>query len=315
MYEKTEPGFFLVVPSVVKKGKERSISDIKKFVDHRKWEFSSLELFAEVLQFITVETALLEWLETVENPETKRKYRRAIQKIFFENCAITLILPAYSIECLAADSCSGMYGRLMENLGHSESTKKLFLTAYARFCDFIRTKTFGLIDPEVGLREQESFHRAEDIYNEVDWLLFFDTIEMPYRLIAKLIYLSAKLWQYRLRISDRYKNVLSLKVDQIDFKKNIINFNADQSYHVIGLTIALPDTYMEDLKAYLKNKKSQLVFTSAEETRLFPNQMERALEKASKSLQIRSKVTPVLLSWIGVIAHKEATQKQRSARN
>jgi hypothetical protein len=49
-------------------GKENALIDIQRFIEERQWEFNSEELRKEVLQFISIESAVTEWLSEIGNP-------------------------------------------------------------------------------------------------------------------------------------------------------------------------------------------------------------------------------------------------------
>jgi hypothetical protein len=300
MYNKRPKELLCILKSPVPEGKTESMGAIDEYIKNHKSGFSSEDIRKAVFNKIPIETALKEWLDTQKNEETKRKYKRAVEKLF---PSITLIELNSSITCLEKESCEGIYNRIKNEWDAPYSTKELCTTAYARFCDYVRTSTYGFIDPEIGLREQVSFHKAEDIYNDIDWELLLDTIEMPYRLICKMLYIAARLCQYRLRISDRYKNVLSLTTEQVKFKENTISFKEEQSYHALGLTITFPLAFMQELKSYL-GQRDGLIFLPEDAQKFFPNQVERALKKAARKLEYSEQITPVILSWAGVITNK-----------
>ena len=140
---------------------------------------------------------------------------------------------------------------------------------------------------------------------------FFDLIDEPYQLICRIIYISAKMCRLRLRVSDRYQNMLSLTINKINFEDNSISFKQNQTYHTgSDIVISLPQTIMNELKSHIGKKTQGLVFTSkvTEEKELYPNQVERALAKASKQLGLDFVITPVILSWAGVLSY-EITSK------
>lgn len=289
-------------------GHEKAIIDIEKYIVQHGGNFNSKKLTKEILNFITIDSAIHDWVASIEHPETKRKYRRTMQKLLYDHDKLITLHPSYSIVCLDQHHYSGAYKDLLNQLDNTGEVKRFYATVYARFCDYVRTKTYGIVDPEVGLREQESFCKAEEIYGKVDWMAFLDTVDMPYRLIAKLIYNCAKQGKFRLRVSDRYKNMLSLRRDQINFERNTIHFSAEQSYHVTGCIMSVSNELAKDLKAYLGKEKEGLAFLSSTGIPLLPNQIERALAKASKKFNITPKITPTLLAWVGTLSFEKDVQ-------
>lgn len=289
---------FVLIDLPIQNGTEKRLSDIQKFIDQRDFNFTSEELRRKIIRFIPLKTALEDWVETINDHEVKKRYRRAVERFLIDDVSPGKIKLNSSIECLDEISCHGIYDYILEELQVSESTKTLCITAYGHFCNFIRVSTYGIIDPELSPREQVSFRNAEKIHNEVEWNAFLNAVEMPYRMIAKLVYLSSYLWGYRLRLNDKDKNMLSLKIDQLDFKKNTITFQRDQSFHSKELTLPLPNNFMKDLEKLICEKES-LVFKSSKGKEIIPRQVERAFIKASKKIKLDSWITPVTLCWAG----------------
>jgi hypothetical protein len=312
MPRKPRDTIFFCETLIVASGKEKEMNAIEEYIKSKKGTFTSDDLEKKVLRNISIKNAINAWEQTpqLKDPETRRKYRRALYRIFFENDSIlnktkcrNIITEDTAITCL--HDCRGIYDAIDEWNG-SEAIKKICTTAYARFCDYLRAKTYGIIDPAIGPRDWPSFDKTESICDKVDWEKFLNTVEMPYQLICKLIFLTAKEWRYRLRISAKQdKNILSLTTDQIDFQQGTISFREEQSYHIIGtgLALSLPKDHLDNLKAYI-NGRTGIVFISQEGTKLFPVQVERALEKASRSAGYKFTITPVMLAWAGVMKHK-----------
>lgn len=286
--------------SIIPNSKKKDIIDIEKFIESSNWKFSANDLRQKVIKFIPINSAFESWLETIEHPGTKGKYKGSIKKLFDFN-------EANSIECLDIHNCISIYDCMLHDSDRSESNKNACISAYTGFCDFIRIKSHGILNPEMSVHELESFNNSKGVVINLNLNLFLEALDMPYQLIAELIYLTAKFSNYRLRVSDKNKNILSLNTNQIDFDKNMISFKKDQSYHGIGLKRIFPENFMEKLKNYLKGMDKNEVFTSSLGTRLHSSQIEKAFLKASKKLNFPTIVTPTSFSWLGVISNTSAS--------
>lgn len=278
---------------------------IAAFLKNHPTGFES-ESFRKAIINIPIHAMIDDWLETQEGVETKRKYRIAINRVFSEagllniNCSI----------CSMSD-WEGIY-QWIENWLAPANTKKICLTAYSKFCDFIRVHTLGVVDSEISLKDQISYKKAKEIWNYlmiekegIKLRPFVDALGTPYKTIAKLIFSTAKTYCYRLRISDKHNNILSLKTSQVDINNNTVFFDKSQTYHVMGLKLEMSpfDETWQELRNLAKNK-SEYIFNSSEGTKLFPRQVERRFHSVCEQLNY-PRITPVILAWLGIIAYKK----------
>lgn len=306
---------FFMIYDPVPPGKEKSMQDIKKFRECHTGGFSSDKLMKEVLLKIPVSTAIEDWLNTIKKVETRRRYKNAIEyifkspktrsaetnplnKILEDNCAITTLDKHWA-------GTTGVFN-LIKELNAPQSTAKIFLSVYSRFCDFVRTETLGVVDAEEPPKQKIDYYKTLHIYDKIDWEEFISALSEPFNLVAETTYLAANAWEYRLRIVDTRRNALSLETSQINFKNKTISFKAEQSYHVTDLSIPFPKNFLAKLRKYL-GTRSGLVFIHQEGKGIFPKQVERAFKKASKSFPYE--ITPIMLGWAGVITSKKEREK------
>ena len=185
---------------------------------------SSDEAFRNITANITIGYAVEQWLAIKENPETRRKYRLGIEKVFNGDPDRNLGLGFDdTINSLDAQSATvGLYENILECWDAPKTIRQLCATAYSQLCDFIRTRTRGLIDPDLLPKEKNTYYQAKEIHPLVGWKHFIQEIEHPFNLIAELVYYAASQASYRLRVSDSRQNVLNLSTDQIRFSSNAI---------------------------------------------------------------------------------------------
>lgn len=304
---------FGMILDPVQQGKEMSIKDIGRFLEENKGGFCSTELHKKILRNIPITRAINEWLATIENKDTKRKYKLAIERIFKleffsyileENCAITSLDKNWA-------GTKGIY-RQIEGIKAPESAIKICQSVYSRFCDFIRIATLGLVDSEESPKQKEDYYATSIIYEETNWEKFISSMRTPYNLLAEMTFLAAKSCEFRLRLVNSRKNVLTLDASQVNFQNNTICFKAEQSYHVTDilgspLCIRFPESFMNKLKDYVGDRKGE-VFLSKKNKPLFSMQVQREFKRASKRLPYE--ITPVMLGWAGVLAYKEERENK-----
>jgi hypothetical protein len=305
---------FCVLGSMVRAGQEKQLSDIKKYLSKYPNGWDPNDLRREIILNIPVKNALKEWLETIKTAETKRKYQRAIEKLFFEDPSVTKIDPDLSVTGLDAGGTTGVFTHIEEQWTGTESMKRICLIAYSQFCDYIRTETLGLVDPELGPHDKKRLIEAEELYEEVNWNQFINALPSPYNLMAELAIITARNTQFRIKISDSSENNLnSMETSQIDFEKGTISIPSKQSYHAVGLLWKYPDEFMKKLKNYIGGR-SGLVFVTRNGTKLSHKQANRAFSKTSKDLNLKTPISYSIISWIGCLMGKEDQNQEFDKR-
>ena len=301
---------FFINSDKVQESKIMSLADIEKFVVHHMHNyycqghhnngFTSEELRRNVLLHIPVSVALNEWLNSIENKSTKECYSTAVRKLKKEETLRAYILNEHTAITSLDKNRAGTLGvyNLIESMGLSKCITNLMIAAYSSFCDFIKVKTLGVIDPEVPPKQKLDFYK---VYDKVTWDNFFSKLPGPFDLIAEMTFYAAKNCHYTLRISDPRRNALSLKTSQIDFEHGAICFTAEQSRHVIGTVIRFPHSFMERLKRYIGDREGLVFVNPKKRSQLYGKQVERAFEKVSENL-FSFKITPLMVSWAGEIA-------------
>ena len=272
---------FFMITDYVQNGKEKTIADIETFLERRgfgkscndflpdnfKNGFTSDELRSQVLQYIPISSAIDEWLATIENEKTGSRYADAFRHLRHDpenNVLARILKDNTNITSLDRDwgGTEGVYN-VIRDLGMTQSTAKVAISAYATFCDFLRVKTLGIIDPEVVPKRKKDFYKTELIYDQVDWGKFISALPTPFDLVGELIYLSSKQCHFMLRVSDPRRNVLSLNTSQVFFDLEGVSFEAEQSYHCIGARIRFPAEFMIKLMNYVGDRTG-LVFVHPE---------------------------------------------------
>lgn len=302
----TDCEFFMIF-DYVEPGTEKSTKSVIRYIEEHPKGFTT-DALHDLLRHVPISLMLEEWLGTIKKPETKRKYTKAIEHIFSLQPLSDLLKKHGAITSLDKNwaGTNGVY-RLIEDLDVHEQMITVCLRVYSSFCDFVRARTLGVVDPEESPKQRLEYYSVKLIYEEIDWVGFINSLENPFNLIAEMTYLAAKECEYRLRVVHSTKNVLSLDSSQIRFRSNIIDFKAQQSYHVVDVidslySIPFPNDFMRRLEKYLGNRTGT-VFLSSKGKALFSIQIQRAFKRASRRLF--HEITPVMVGWAGVLAFKK----------
>ena len=311
------------------KGKSKTIQQLTEFFEkNKKYDFQIV--VKDFLSKISIEQAVNEWLDTLKSQETKRKYKKAIERILLEENTEALISPKNAI--LIIDNL-GRYvcgtSKSLEDNGKEipivyinqgivnrlstshvpESMRKINMAAYSGFCDYIKIVTKGLVEPEPGLKQLKQLKETEDLFESIkSWPEFLKNIKTPFDLIGELIFYTAYESGYRIKVCDVNNSILNLETNQIDFKNNTLFIKHTQSYHELDLLLYCNEEFMNRLRVYLCGRGG-LVFVSDTGKKLFPKQVSRALIEASKKYGAQN-ISPVTISWAGIIQKEQDIQNK-----
>lgn len=141
---------------------------------------------------------------------------------------------------------------------------------YKAFSEWFSKETFGYIqeakDPDriVTQKRQIPFDTYIKILSHMD---------LREQILTKMFYLGG---------SRALEEVLSVKIEDIDFSRYFIHFSDDISY---------PQHLFEDIKKHIQNRKKGYVFIGKEEERISTTTPFRALKKVASELGLNSEFT------------------------
>ena len=180
--------------------------------------------------------------------------------------------------------------------GLSEASKQARAAAYISLTSFLSRQTEGMIKKAIPTKEKgkKTFKQVRDkvlseALSEVEYKTFFSALQ----LIDKEVYLIALLL---LHGSKRRSEVLSLKIDQINFDQNQINFIQSKVDFEKVVTITFPQNIMNLLKMQTEGKTGKVFSVN-------DMQLCRKFDKASKVINL--KVTPHMLRSTSITILRE----------
>lgn len=153
--------------------------------------------------------------------------------------------------------------------------KEKTVEAYIIFSQYLSYVTSGLIIQG----EDPDFQRTiKKVVWYIDFIKFVQWLPERDALIAKLLYFGAPTMD----------EVLSLRVGQIDLRKNTVKFKK--------FSVKYPKHVMQELKSYLSQKEKQdLVFTNLHGEQIERTHLNNCFNRASRKLDANKRITPKML--------------------
>lgn len=242
------------------------------------------------LEALTVEHVLKEWFSTLSD-RTERNYRSGANFL----AGINLLNPFLSLQAFALVNHDAIVDKIKQLPYLQETTKQARAALYISFTRFLSRRFPGIFNKATPCREGtgKTFFRVHDkvvteAMNLAQWTEFFSALQKINPrdcLIAKVTLQGGK----------RIREVLSLKVDQIDWERREITFDQSKTRGVkLQTVITYPETIMKALKEYI-GERDGFVFLSSKGNPVILNQVANTFERAGKATRVPFKVTPHVL--------------------
>ena len=139
------------------------------------------------------------------------------------------------------------------------------IVLYLSFVSWLSKETFGYVSEGVDADRVAAEKRQVSFKVYTDLL---DRLDLRERILAKIFYLGG---------SRGLEEVLSLKIEDVDFRKKKIRFPEEVSYR---------RHLFEDIKEYIQTRKKGYVFTGKGEDRISHTTSFRALKKVTTELKL-----------------------------
>ena len=152
----------------------------------------------------------------------------------------------------------------------SISKREDYVLLYTNFSDWLSKETFGYIPEAKDLDRISTQKRLIPFEKYTEILMQLDLRE---QILAKMFYLSGH---------RALEEILSLKIEDIDFDRSLIHFPEDVSY---------PRHLFEDIKHYIEGRKKGFVFMGRDAERMSHTTPFRALKAAALKLQLDAGLT------------------------
>ncbi len=152
----------------------------------------------------------------------------------------------------------------------SLSKREDYILLYKAFSDWLSKESFGYIPEAKDLDRIATQKRLIAFETYIEILMQLDLRE---QILAKMFYLSGH---------RALEEVLSLKIEDIDFDRTLIHFPEDVSY---------PRHLFEDIKHYIEGRKKGFVFMGRDAERMSHTTPFRALKAAASELKLDPEFT------------------------
>lgn len=251
----------------------KTLSEAKAVRDEAVWK---------ELSKMSLQQASLHFLQTLTG-HTKRAYAAAFRSIFKLFREFKIFSPEASLQTLALSNVEFLLDEIRAKLPGSEATKQARAAAFISLTRYLQRATGGLIRAAQPNHEktrptfrQMRVTAATQSLTKVQWMKFLQALrQTSFRdyLVAKMVLQGAK------RISE----VLSARVEQIDWNRSQITFKQLKSKEIEKFTIiTYPREFMEELQKYLGDRKEGVIFTTKFGKTLTQAHMYRAFKEAGK---------------------------------
>jgi len=275
--------------------------------------------FIEQLEYTPVTAAIQDWLQNLSTG-TRRNYA-----YYIENMIRRSIIPRLDGD--GKDFTVGHFREMPHELiiDHikqieqwSEGTRQLYAAVYISFTGYLERISRGWFrkaQPST-LASNPTFYAIRDkVATEAltlsEWQRFVDQLtEINERdsLIARALLHGAK----------RVSEVISIKLDQIDWDKNIIKFKQSKTGGMFKvIPISYPKSFMDELKIYLEStaetrKDSPYVFITRRGKVVTRLRLNYSFDVAGKKAKLKIKVTPHVLraTWVTLVRGQGASDSQ-----
>lgn len=287
-------------------------------VSYRKILEEKQEAIWKSLAKVTVRKAVDLWLETILNPRTKKSYTFSMEELLSRDFILShwslqqfsLISPDAIIDKIKTEA---IFMRQRENQGTlkqwSMKTRESRIACFLSFTRYLSRKSEGLIRRGVPSKDgiEKTFSspskkvktKAMTRSQVMRFLEELDQLNCRDAMLARLCLHGGK----------RINEVLSLKVDQIDFVKNQIVFHQSKSkfsddFTVISFERPSAQALLNELRRYIGGRTG-LVFVTSSGNGLRQNQIDRNFLKAGERAGIPFRVSPHNLRATAVTLWKE----------
>ena len=271
---------------------DNEIQNIESFQSYSEVVQSKQDKLFNDLQGITIKQSILAFLSSFDNQLTQKNYQSALNQLV----KFGLIQDSASLQTFALINHNNVIDQIKLIPGLSEASKQARAAAYISLTSFLSRQTEGMIKKAIPTKEKgkKTFKQVRDkvlseALSEVEYKTFFSALQ----LIDKEVYLIALLL---LHGSKRRSEVLSLKIDQINFDQNQINFIQSKVDFEKVVTITFPQNIMNLLKMQTEGKTGKVFSVN-------DMQLCRKFDKASKVINL--KVTPHMLRSTSITILRE----------
>ena len=253
------------------------------------------EAIWESLSNVTLISAVEQFLKTLRS-NTQRAYRAAFNAIFTLFTESTIFNPQTTLQTFALANIEYLLDEIRTKIPGAEATKQARAAAFIALSRYLQRATGGMIRRVVPKREKlnPTFRQIRETsvtkaLSKMQWTQFLYSLKrMSFRdyLVAKTILQGAK----------RVSEVLFSRIEDIDWAKNQIIFKQLKSKEIEKYTvISYPDSYMQELREYIGDRKTGIIFVTRNGKPLSQPHLYRIFASASIDAGLPFTVHPHVL--------------------
>ncbi len=236
------------------------------------------------------------WFGTLENKNTKMLYLQLLERLF----ELRLVTKTMSLSEFARINSNKIVDKIKNQRHYAESTKQARAACFISFTKYLSRLTDGKIKPALPVKHgtAKTFFAIRDkvktkAMNKEEYLKFrteLGKINKLHRIISDIILQGVK------RISE----VLSIKIEDIDFESRKISFKQSKTRgkdkHTI---ITYPEYTINELKELIGSREKGFVFLN-NRNKIPRGHLNISFSIAGKMAKIDFKVSPHVLRATGI---------------
>ena len=270
------------LPEIV--GKKYSIGkyeEIKSSIREEYWNH---------LAEVSVVQAVDHWLNTL-SPHTRKNYCCAIGQLE----QLQFLNLDHSLQQFALYNHESIVDQIKNVDFWKETTKQARAACYISFTGFLERRTQGLIRKAIPSKEgsTKTFFRVHEkvvtsALNRAQWTIFFEKL-------SKINWRDALIGRVILQGGKRASEVLSARVDQINWNNRQIKFTQSKTKGMVKHTvITYPESIIRDIREYVGDRNG-LIFVTKKGNPVRIQQIQRSFENAGRSSGLKLKMSPHIL--------------------
>lgn len=254
---------------------EKELSELKvDFFDFSKDLHKRMLEFTHKVRKVPFTAWIISWTEFVHYDQMfGARYVKMMNELIERN--FILLASDKNTPILSQDLAIGSRSEVIDSirccLDWSISKKEEFVLFYTNFALWLSKQTFGFIPEAMDIDRNITRKRKLpfDVYIEV-----LNRLDLREQILAKIFYLGGR---------RQLEEVLSIKIEDVDFKLNCIHFPKED--------VLFPKHLLLDIKQYVKNRKQGLIFIGKEGERISHTTPFRSLKTIVSDLKLDPEFT------------------------
>ena len=229
--------------------------------------------FKEGIAGSPLSAMVLLWGERVSNDKIFGKNYLKIMRDLVETGLLPLALnkkKATTLQDLSSQDPSHIIDEIRCHQDWSISRREDAVLLYTAFAKWLSVETCGYVSEAKDVDRIAAQKRAIAFETYLKVLSHLDLRE---QILAKMFYLGGQ---------RALEEVLSVKIEDVDFSRSLIHFSEDVSY---------PRHLFEDIKRYIRDRKKGYVFAGKEDERVSTTTPFRALKRVAAKLGLDPEFT------------------------